>query len=94
MIEYKFMVCMEDVDGIPGLTLGNAVIPVANECLPGGYEYRVWHRLDTGTTAKTRIEHLGSMRSFTVEGEDMDEVRAKVAEICAKVIDGRIEASL
>lgn len=94
MIQYKYLVCMEDVDGLPGLEVGDAVIPVASEVLPGGYEYRVWHSLASGAIAKTRIEHMDHFREFVAEGEDMDEVMAEIAETCQKIVDGRIKASL
>ena len=79
MIEYKFLVAQNDIKGMPGLYRGDAVIRERMEIMDGGYEYDVWRVMcGSGTIAMTRIEHRSEFSEFTVDGEDMDEVMAKI----------------
>jgi len=83
-MDFKFLVATKDIKGLPGLEKGTAVVRVSVEAMPGGYEYDVWHRLDDGTVAKTRIEHREEFDVREVEGETPQEVREKVAEVVSR----------
>lgn len=85
MITYKFDVLVKEIPTVPELKVGTAVIPVTHETLPGGYEVRVWRKLDDGTDVSTRKKYLSHFESFTVEGEDMGEVIRLIGETCDSV---------
>ena len=87
-MDFKFRVATCDIKGLPGLELGDAVIPVATEVIEN-YEYEVWHRLSDGGVSKTRVEHHGDLMDVTVDGETRAEITAKVAEVSQGIIDGR-----
>ena len=80
-MKFKFLVANDDIKGLPGLEKGDAVVRVAVEVMPGGYEYDVWHRISDGMTAKTRIEHREEFDVKEVEADTPEEVRELVAEI-------------
>lgn len=85
MIRYKFDVLVKEIPTLPNLLVGTAVIPVTHETIPGGYEVRVWRRLDDGMHVKTLKKYVGHFKSFIVEGEDMDEIASKIDEMCDEV---------
>lgn len=85
MITYKFDVLTKAIPTMPNLLVGTAVIPVTHEIIPGGYEVRVWRRLDDRMPVKTPKKYLGHFESFTVTGNDMDEVVRKIDETCDEV---------
>lgn len=80
-MDFKFLVATKDIKGLPGLEKGTAVVRVSIEAMPGGYEYDVWHRLDDGTIAKTRIEHRDELELHKVTADTPKEVRELVAEV-------------
>ena len=84
-MEFKFLVAKNDIKGLPGLEKGAAVVRTAMAVLEGGYEYDVWHVLDNGLTAMTRIEHREEFDELVVEGDTPDEVIEKVKEAISRL---------
>jgi len=80
MMEYKFLIATTDIKGLPGLSKGDAVLPAATEIIDN-YEYDVWHVINGGGVAKTRHEHVNDLSTFSVDGKDMSEIRAKIDAI-------------
>lgn len=88
MIDFRFLVARNDIKGTPGLEKGAPVVRVAVEVAPGGYEYDVWHRLDDGMTAKTRIEHRGEFMACEIDGFDTNDCRRKALEVASGMRSG------
>ena len=84
MAQLSFLVAKNDINGVPGLEKGAPVIKVAHETIEH-YEYVVWHRIDDGGVAKTRIEHLGEFITCEVDGVDIDECHAKAMEMSSGI---------
>lgn len=77
---FKYLVAKNDIKGLPGLEKGTPVIRVAVEVMEGGYEYDVWHILNNGLTAMTRVKHRDEFEVRVVEGDDVSDVIKSVEE--------------
>lgn len=85
MITYKFSVLVEEIPTHPELPIGTPVIPVTHEIVPGGYELRVWRRLDNKMPAKVPVEYNEHFRTFTVEGETPEDADRLMWEKCEEI---------
>jgi len=86
MIRYKFDVLAEEIPDFDGLSVGDAVIPVAQRRIDlGGYQYDTWQRLDNGTRVDVRTKHRPKFREFVIECEHESEIPALIDAECEKV---------
>lgn len=85
VMEFEFLVAKSDIKGLPGLEKGAVVMRVTVEVLEGGYEYDVWHRLDNGMVAKTRIGHRDEFDVLRIDAETHVEAIEKLSEAISRM---------